>query len=330
MKVRGTPQSFARHALSGYICGIDHIERPKELKHTNQSKEPLTMDDSPDLIRWFTTDGPRLLANLEIHSRAPVVDFGCGVGSLALPLASVVADAPVFAIDQSAENIETVRVRARMYGPFPNLRLLHTDGRLRFTAVPTRSCQAVFLFDVLQHIEDWDTLFRECARILPTGGALQINPSIHSHPGEVNMQLLEERLDSAGFMLGSHRRTRLMHYKHFEEDEVFSFAKVTSFQRRVYRALQTVPPGKLTTYGHLAEAVGCGCPQAIGQALRQNPCAPRVPCHRVIAADGTLGGFAGAADAEAKRDKQGQLEAEGIPFDERGRVADPDCIITPR
>lgn len=288
------------------------------------------MDDSPELQRWFTSDGPALLANLKINKRAPVVDFGCGVGSLALPLASVVADAPVHAIDKSAENIETVRQRSHFHGPFPNLRLVHSDGRLCFAGVPAHSCQAVFLFDVLQHIEDWAPLFRECGRVLPTGGAVHINPSILSHPGQVNVQLLEERLDQAGFMLGLQRRTRLMHYKHFEEDEVFSFAKVTAFQRRVYRMLQAVPCGNVTTYARLAGAVGCGCPQAVGQALRQNPCAPRVPCHRVIAADGSLGGFAGAADTEARRKKQGHLEAEGISFDERGRVTDPDRIVTPR
>lgn len=105
---------------------------------------------------------------------------------------------------------------------------------------------------------------------------------------------------------------------------------LTPFQRRVYRALQSVPAGNVTTYGRLAEAVCCPSAQAVGQALRRNPCAPSVPCHRVIAADGSLGGFAGASDAEARREKQRRLEAEGIPFDERGHMTDPTRIVTPR
>ncbi len=288
------------------------------------------MNDSLELQRWFTSEGPALLAQLKIHASTPVVDFGCGVGSLAIPLASVVSEATVFAIDKSEDNIETIRERTFTYGPFPNLRLVHSDGRLRFTDVPANSCQAVFLFDVLQHIEDWGTLIQECARVLPNGGAVHINPSIHSHPGQVDIKLLKERFYQAGFLLRSQLRGRLMHYKHFEEDEVFSFAKVTPFQRKVYRTLQSVPSGNVTTYGRLAEAVGCPSAQAVGQALRRNPCASRIPCHRVIAADSSLGGFAGAADAEAMRKKQCRLEAEGVPFDKRGYVSDPSRIVTPR
>ncbi len=65
----------------------------------------------------------------------------------------------------------------------------------------------------------------------------------------------------------------------------------TAFQHRVYEALEDVPRGKTTTYGILAKAVGCGSAQSIGQALRRNPDAPRIPCHRVVRNDGNIGGF---------------------------------------
>jgi methylated-DNA-[protein]-cysteine S-methyltransferase len=92
----------------------------------------------------------------------------------------------------------------------------------------------------------------------------------------------------------------------------FDWSQVTPFQRRVYEALLTVPAGKVTTYGLLAKAIGCGSAQAVGQALRRNPFAPDVPCHRVISADLTLGGFGGETAGENLRRKELLLAKEGV------------------
>jgi methylated-DNA-[protein]-cysteine S-methyltransferase len=100
---------------------------------------------------------------------------------------------------------------------------------------------------------------------------------------------------------------------------------VTDFQRRVYDALIEVPAGQVTTYGLLAQRVGCRAPRAIGQALRCNPFAPRVPCHRVIASDLTLGGFAGQTEGPEIARKRRLLADEGVRFDGiTGRLAEPE------
>ena len=93
-------------------------------------------------------------------------------------------------------------------------------------------------------------------------------------------------------------------------DKVLGSTKITPFQRRVYLALLDVPPGTTITYGELAERIGCRSAQAIGQALRRNPFAPDVPCHRVVAADGSLGGYNGERDGEQIEYKQRLLEVE--------------------
>jgi O-6-methylguanine DNA methyltransferase len=68
----------------------------------------------------------------------------------------------------------------------------------------------------------------------------------------------------------------------------------TPFQRKVWTALRTIPPGRTTSYCALAERIGCpGACRAVGAANGQNPIALVVPCHRVIAADGTLCGYGG-------------------------------------
>jgi methylated-DNA-[protein]-cysteine S-methyltransferase len=86
----------------------------------------------------------------------------------------------------------------------------------------------------------------------------------------------------------------------------------SAFRRTVYAALCRVPAGQVTTYGALARAVGCRCPRAVGQALRHNPFAPRVPCHRVVATDLSLGGFNGQRGGPALERKRQLLQAEGV------------------
>ena len=89
---------------------------------------------------------------------------------------------------------------------------------------------------------------------------------------------------------------------------------VSAFQRRVYDACRRIPEGKVTTYKLLGKAVGCSSAQAVGQALRRNPFAPEVPCHRVVATDLTLGGFAGHREGPELQRKQKMLRAEGVTF----------------
>ncbi len=67
--------------------------------------------------------------------------------------------------------------------------------------------------------------------------------------------------------------------------------KGTLFQQRVWQVLLTIPYGKTVSYGELARMVGCKSAQAVGQAVGANPIALFIPCHRVIAAHGQLGGY---------------------------------------
>jgi methylated-DNA-[protein]-cysteine S-methyltransferase len=100
----------------------------------------------------------------------------------------------------------------------------------------------------------------------------------------------------------------------------------TAFQTRVYAALRGVPRGRVTTYRHLAQAVGCGSCRAVGQALRRNPCAPETPCHRVIASDATAGGYCGARTGPRLERKLRLLAEEGVLF-VKGRLADTARIM---
>jgi methylated-DNA-[protein]-cysteine S-methyltransferase len=103
----------------------------------------------------------------------------------------------------------------------------------------------------------------------------------------------------------------------------------TPFELRLHEACKRVPAGKVTTYGSLAKVLNSS-PRAVGQALRRNPYAPAVPCHRVVAASLELGGFSGswgAATPNVQR-KKAMLEGEGVKFDGQ-RVADADAVMGP-
>ena len=77
--------------------------------------------------------------------------------------------------------------------------------------------------------------------------------------------------------------------------------EVPPFERRVYEAAREIPPGTTVTYGELAKRIGePHAAQAVGQALGRNPFAPVVPCHRIVAADGTMHGFSATGGTATK------------------------------
>jgi methylated-DNA-[protein]-cysteine S-methyltransferase len=98
----------------------------------------------------------------------------------------------------------------------------------------------------------------------------------------------------------------------------------TPFQKRVLSALMQVPSGQYTTYGILAKHLQSNA-RAVGSGLRNNPFAPQVPCHRVLASGGGIGGFKGSWGRNGKEglndaEKRRLLREEGVKFDGTGRV----------
>ena len=83
-------------------------------------------------------------------------------------------------------------------------------------------------------------------------------------------------------------------------DLVLDLTGLSAFQREVVEAMRAIPHGSLGTYGSLATDLGKpGGSRAVGRACNTNPVPIVVPCHRVVAADGSLGGY--AAGTEVKR-----------------------------
>ena len=82
----------------------------------------------------------------------------------------------------------------------------------------------------------------------------------------------------------------------------------TTFQQKVWAALRDIPWGEVRSYRDIAQVVDCPKGfRAVGMANRSNPLPIFIPCHRVVSADGSIGGYAGGLEL-----KRALLEIEGI------------------
>lgn len=104
---------------------------------------------------------------------------------------------------------------------------------------------------------------------------------------------------------------------------------LTEYSKLMLTLLCQIPRGRYSTYkamsDHITKTSHKTCARAVGNVMRNNPFAPEVPCHRVLAHDGTLGGFNGFWGEEGKfaSKKHQLLHEEGLRFDSKGRVKGP-------
>ena len=84
----------------------------------------------------------------------------------------------------------------------------------------------------------------------------------------------------------------------------------TKFELKVWAYLRKIPYGTFKTYSQVAKAIGKPrAARAVANAIGKNPHAPKIPCHRVIRSDGSLGGYSGKGGIKTKRFL---LKKEGI------------------
>lgn len=81
------------------------------------------------------------------------------------------------------------------------------------------------------------------------------------------------------------------------------------FYERVWDKIKEIPKGKVSTYGKVAKSLNSKAYRAVGTALKCNPYAPKVPCHRVINSNGNIGNYSGPGGIKKKIEL---LTKEGI------------------
>ena len=98
------------------------------------------------------------------------------------------------------------------------------------------------------------------------------------------------------------------------------------FDEKVWKLMEKIPEGRVTTYGLVANKLNTKAYRAVGNACRRNPYAPRVPCHRVVRSNGTVGGFGGKTSGKNVKKKIQMLRKEHVKIID-GRIADFAKVI---
>jgi methylated-DNA-[protein]-cysteine S-methyltransferase len=99
-----------------------------------------------------------------------------------------------------------------------------------------------------------------------------------------------------------------------------------NFEEKVWKLMERIPKGKVSTYGLIARKLNTRAYRAVGNACRRNPYAPRVPCHRVVRSNGTIGGFAGKTSGKTVQNKIQMLQKEGVEI-RNGKIVDFDRVL---
>jgi len=129
-------------------------------------------------------------------------------------------------------------------------------------------------------------------------GLLQVHfPLLHKQPSKLLRKMapgVEVVRDKAKLKSVARQMKEYLEGKRRTFKLKLDFGNQTAFSRRVLRKAADIPYGDTDTYGALAKR--CGCPggaRAVGQVMAKNPLPIIIPCHRVLASDGKLGGYAG-------------------------------------
>ncbi len=106
----------------------------------------------------------------------------------------------------------------------------------------------------------------------------------------------------------------------------FGYDLIMNFNQRVYKVVEKIPKGKVMTYKQVAEKLNSKAYRVVGQALKNNPNPPIIPCHRVIRSDGSVGGFFGDTEGKMAEEKIKLLESEEVKI-VNGKIADDGYIL---
>lgn len=98
------------------------------------------------------------------------------------------------------------------------------------------------------------------------------------------------------------------------------------FEEKVWKLMKRIPRGKVTTYALIARKLNTKAYRAVGNACRKNPYAPRVPCHRVVRSDGTVGGFGGRTSGKTVKRKVRLLRRESVEV-KNGKIVDFEKVL---
>jgi len=143
-------------------------------------------------------------------------DFGCGSGGWTLPLAKILEEGRVFAIDVQEEPLSALEGKARLQGVY-NIKKLVGNVEERIQGLPDLSCDLVLLTDLLFEIDDKEAVFKEAKRALKPGGKILVvewtpEASLGPKNGRVSKEEVKEIALELGFKLEKEFKAGDYHY----------------------------------------------------------------------------------------------------------------------
>ena len=118
-------------------------------------------------------DPKQVLSQVGLRADMAAADFGCGSGGWVIPLASMLEDGIVYAVDIQENPLSALQGRAKMQG-LSNIRTVLGNVESKITAIQDESCDFVLISDLLFQVDEHDSIFAEAARVLKPKGIVLI------------------------------------------------------------------------------------------------------------------------------------------------------------
>lgn len=175
---------------------------------------------------WLKKDGAEMLKELGVTPGNSVIDFGCGDGRYTTPLSQIVGkNGSIFAVERNEEPLAELQKRVTQFSDPKNVTHLNIENLDRTDSISPESIDAIFAFDVLQYIKDWESLFTYFFSVIKSKGIIVLYPAAIPHPGDVDIKLVRTIMEKVGFKYVKERKFRMMHNIDMVDDIVYSFTK---------------------------------------------------------------------------------------------------------
>lgn len=173
---------------------------------------------------WLESEGAEMLKELGVKEGYSIIDYGCGEGRYTIPLSQIAGEKGcVYSVERDENAISVAQEKIALFSN-PDIVRFIKNGNLETTVIlPEKSIDAIFVFDVLQYVHDWDTLFRYFYNVLKPTGIVCIYPATIPHPGDVDINLVISKMEKIGFQYVKSNKFRMMHNIDIVDDVVYSF-----------------------------------------------------------------------------------------------------------
>ena len=184
-----------------------------------------------DLENWLKGKAQVFFKNIGVRKGMHALDFGCGVGHYAIPLAKIVEGGKVYAMDEDEKALAQLIQKAEFEGLI-NIVPMKASGDLSLH-LGSECIDLVLLYDILHFMnrEERRKIYDEVYSVLKSDGILSVYPKHHKSDQPLwNLEDMEvpaiiEEIEGAGFSLQTKARRQLMHNDNYDEGFVLTFGK---------------------------------------------------------------------------------------------------------